>query len=409
MLSSEENELLTRVGPRTPMGELIRRYWIPALLSEEVPEPDCTPLRIRLLGEDLVAFRDSKGRVGLLDERCSHRGTSLFYGRNEECGLRCIYHGWKYDVEGNVLETPAEPPDSNLRHKVHHTAYPCREASGMVFAYMGPKEKMPLFPDYEWLTLPPDNVSAMKFFVECNYLQCLEGDCDSSHTNFLHSSNYRDPVRLTDKAPSYDVIQKSWGAILAAIRKVDDATNYVRVSNFIAPISALVPSGRTINSRLDGGTAVCQVPSDDAHTWRFNIRFSRSAPRTKEEKDSDRLQAGPDYRKIANMHNNYMQDRPSQKTSTYTGIKGFVAQDACVTEGMGSVVDRNAEHLGVSDSCLITVRKFLLEAVREFQSGREPPGLIGSKVGNGLSHIRCEAVLLPADLSWRTLFENSKG
>lgn len=176
MLSREENELLTRVGPGTPMGKLMRQYWIPALLSQEIPAPDCPPVRVRLLGEDLVAFRDSQGRIGLLDEYCSHRNASLFYGRNEECGLRCIYHGWKYDTEGNVLETPAEPPGSNLKHKVHHTAYPCMEACGVVFTYMGPKEKKPLLPNYPWLTVPPDFVEVTtKFFNECNYLQALEG------------------------------------------------------------------------------------------------------------------------------------------------------------------------------------------------------------------------------------------
>src|SRR5258708_431694 len=162
MLSREENDLITRVGPGTPMGELMRRYWIPALLSEEISEPECPPLRVRLLGEDLVAFRDSMGRVGLLAEHCSHRGTSLYYGRNEECGLRCIYHGWKYDVEGRVLETPAEPAGSTLKDKVRHTAYPCREAAGVVFTYMGPKERIPLLPNYEWTTHPQDHLYVTK-------------------------------------------------------------------------------------------------------------------------------------------------------------------------------------------------------------------------------------------------------
>ena len=163
------------------MGELMRRYWLPALLSEEIPVADCPPVKVRLLGEDLVAFRDSQGRIGLLAEHCSHRGTSLFYGRNEECGLRCIYHGWKYDVDGNVVETPAEPREGNLKNKLRHTAYPCREAAGVIFAYMGPKQKMPLFPNYEWLISPPGYASiTARFFNECNYLQALEGDCDTA-------------------------------------------------------------------------------------------------------------------------------------------------------------------------------------------------------------------------------------
>src|SRR5947207_5978945 len=185
MLSKEDNELLSQTAAGTPMGNLIRRYWIPALLSEEIPRPDCPPARVRLLGEELVAFRDTQGRIGLIGERCAHRGTSLFYGRNEECGLRCIYHGWKYDVEGNVLETPAEPGTSDFKKKINHTAYPCKEVAGIVFIYMGPRDKMPLFPEYEWATLDQDKTHVVKSFLDCNYLQGLEGDFDSSHTTVL--------------------------------------------------------------------------------------------------------------------------------------------------------------------------------------------------------------------------------
>jgi phenylpropionate dioxygenase-like ring-hydroxylating dioxygenase large terminal subunit len=168
------------------MGELIRCYWIPALLSEEIPEPDCPPVRVRILSEKLVAFRDSQGRVGLLEEHCSHRGTSLFFGRNEECGLRCIYHGWKYDMEGNVLDTPAEPAGSDFKSKLKHVAYPTMEAAGIVFGYLGPQDKMPLFPNYEWTLLPKDQTYVTKGLLECNYLQGLEGECDSSHLSFFH-------------------------------------------------------------------------------------------------------------------------------------------------------------------------------------------------------------------------------
>ena len=174
MLSRQENEILTQVGPEKPLGMLMRRYWIPALLSEELPHPVGPPVRVRLLGDDLGAFRDSQGRVGLLDEHCAHRGTSLFFGRNEACGLRCIYHGWKYDVDGNVLETPAEPAGSTLKNKVHHTAYPCKEAAGIVWSYLGPKEKAPLLPDYEWMTLPAENLYVSKSVQDCSWLQGLE-------------------------------------------------------------------------------------------------------------------------------------------------------------------------------------------------------------------------------------------
>src|SRR5438552_2095950 len=168
MLPPELNELIARTNAGTPMGDMMRRYWIPALLSEEIPAPDCPPVQVRILGEELVAFRDTQGRIGLLEEHCMHRGTSLFYGRNEECGLRCIYHGWKYDVEGKVLDTPAEPADSMIKHHVRHRAYPVREAGNILWAYMGPKNLMPRFPEWEWMSYPSEQRSVGKVLQECN-------------------------------------------------------------------------------------------------------------------------------------------------------------------------------------------------------------------------------------------------
>ena len=188
MLAHEENELLTLVGADKPMGKLMRSYWLPALLGRELPVPDCPPVRVRLLGENLIAFRDSTNRVGLLGEHCPHRGTSLYFGRNEECGLRCIYHGWKMDVKGKVLETPAEPAGSTLKDKVRHTAYPCKEAADIIWAYLGPANKMPLLPDYEWIHMASENLYVTKSIQDCNWLQGLEGECDSSHLSFLHKN-----------------------------------------------------------------------------------------------------------------------------------------------------------------------------------------------------------------------------
>src|SRR4051812_38351407 len=187
MMTRQDNDRLTRTGPGTPMGALMRRYWLPALLSDELPDPDCPPVRVLLLGEELVAFRDSDGRVGLLDEYCSHRRASLFFGRNEECGLRCIYHGWKFDVDGKVLDTPVEPENSMLRHTVRQTAYPCREVNGVVYPYRAPPAKMPPLPTLPCITLPAEQVCiGSKMLNECNWLQGLEGDCDSSHSAYLH-------------------------------------------------------------------------------------------------------------------------------------------------------------------------------------------------------------------------------
>src|ERR687886_715559 len=188
MLSREENERITRVGPGTPMGNLMRRYWMPACLAEELPEPDCPPVRVRLLGEDLVAFRDTQDRIGVLDEYCPHRLASLFLGRNEQCGLRCVYHGWKFDVDGRCVDMPNEPPESNFKDRVRATAYPCRERGGVVWVYMGPPERMGEQPDLEWSLVPADQRFLSKRLQQSNYLQAIEGGIDSSHISFLHST-----------------------------------------------------------------------------------------------------------------------------------------------------------------------------------------------------------------------------
>lgn len=411
MLSREENELLTRTSPGTPMGELIRRYWIPALLSAEIPAADCPPVRVQLLGEHLVAFRDSQGRIGLIDEFCSHRGTSLFYGRNEECGLRCIYHGWKYDVEGNVLETPAEPGESQLKHKIRHKAYPCHEAAGVIFAYLGPKDKIPLFPKFPWLTVPSENVIITKFFLECNYLQALEGDCDTSHTVFLHRGNRGGGVGAPreDPAPVFEVEDTWCGLRAAAIRRVGSDQQNVRVSTFAMPVIGSVPIGKTINGILDGFLAVYQVPANDHTTWRYNFRFKRSEPMTEEEHYSDKSQVDSDFKLFANRQNQYLLDREKQKTFNYSGIDGFATQDACVTESMGAICDRTQEHLGASDTYVIALRRFFLKAVRDFTQGIEPPGLVFDPAKNDFSAANCTSITAPLDESWKAVEQQVYG
>ncbi len=395
MLSKDENALLTRTGPDTPMGKVMRRYWIPALLSREIPEPDSPPVRVRLLGEDLVAFRDSKGRVGLLDEHCSHRGTSLFYGRNEECGLTCIYHGWKYDIDGNVLATPAEPPDSNLKYKVHHTAYPCREAAGLVFAYMGPRDKMALLPNYEWMNVPLDHLYVTKSVQDCNYLQGLEGECDSSHLSFLHRAFTEskrgggDPDMYgLDTSPRLEGVETDYGVRMISCRDAGAGTTYLRVSNFVMPCYGFVPTGG-LKGNPEGYTTHAHVPMDDEHSLRFNIFFRRHRPVREDEKRLDE-EIGPDQRKVRNLSNNYLQDREEQKRETFTGMgKNFVIHDSCATESMGSVFDRSREHLGRGDITVIAVRKFLLQSVKDFENGKEPPHLFRRADENDCSHIMC--------------------
>jgi len=406
MLPKEQNELLTRTGPGTPMGQLIRRYWIPALLSEEIPEPDCPPVRVRMLGEELVAFRDSQGRIGLLGEHCAHRGSSLFYGRNEECGLRCIYHGWKYDVDGNVLETPAEPGDSDFKKKLHHTAYPTNEAGGVIYAYLGPRDKMPLFPNYEWTQVPSNQTYGTKALLECNYLQGLEGECDSSHLSFLHRAFDRVPNQIlyqADTSPQYETEETDFGVRLVATRKSEDNQQYVRVSSFVMPVFGCVPAGRP-TGELDGFEIHTYVPVDDTHTWRYDLGFRRSRP-VREEEVHRRKQIGPDYVRIRNARNDYLQDRQAQKTVSYTGIEDFLNHDACVTESMGAIFDRSREHLGASDKAVIAVRKCLLGTVKALQEGQEPPHIVRDPRRNWFPHIDCFAHLLPTDVHWRRHFD----
>jgi phthalate 4,5-dioxygenase len=402
MLPQEHNELLTRTAAATPMGQLIRRYWIPALLAEEIPEPDCPPVRVRILSEKLVAFRDSHGRVGLVEEHCLHRGTSLFFGRNEECGLRCIYHGWKYDTEGNVLDTPAEPAGSDFKSKLKHVAYPTVEAAGVIFAYLGPRDKMPLFPNYEWTLLPKQQTYVTKGLLECNYLQGLEGECDSSHLSFLHrefTAAGRRQLFALDSAPEYETEETDFGVRLIATRNAGPDTQYVRVSSFVMPIACWVPA-RNRETHI-------YVPVDDEHAWRYDLGFLRDREPTVEDWNR-KSQIGPDYRRIRNLQNNYLQDRQRQATTDYTGIENFLNHDGCATESMGPIFDRSREHLGMSDKAVIAVRKFLINALKQFQDGKEPPHIVRDSERNRLSHIDTFAQTIPASVHWRDRFGHLK-
>ena len=409
MLSKEENELITKTAPGTPMGELLRHYWIPALLSEEIPEPDSPPAQVRILGEELVAFRDSVGRIGLLSDHCSHRGTSLYYGRNEECGLRCIYHGWKYDVEGNVVDTPAEPGESDFKKKIHQTAYPTREAAGIIFAYLGPREKMPLFPAYEWTQVPQNQTYVTKCLQECNYLQGLEGECDSSHLSYLHRSfkaTGRQALYSQDSAPRYEMEETDFGLRMVALRSAGEGLQYVRVSSFVMPLAGCVPAGLSTKD-MDGFEIHFYVPADDHHSWRYDLGFRRSRA-VKDEEVHRRKQIGPDYRRIRNAGNHYLQDRSIQKTESFTGIEDYLNHDSCATESMGSIYDRSQEHLGMSDKAVIALRRFLLKAVKDLQDGREPPHIIRDPAQNSFPHIDSIAEVIPAKRHWSDVFVHMK-
>jgi phthalate 4,5-dioxygenase oxygenase subunit len=383
MLTPDENELLTRVGPGTPMGDLFRRFWLPALLAEELPTPDCPPVRVRLLGEDLVAFRDSGGRVGLLAPLCSHRGAPLFYGRNEEHGLRCVYHGWKYDVTGRCVDMPSEPADSSFKARIRQKAYPCRERGGVIWTYMGPMNLTPDLPDLEWTFVPDGHRRVTKWLHESNYLQGFEGDIDTAHASYLHS--YLDPTssphdgiisatqKAADKAPKIMVDQTDYGFRYGARRAVGDGQFNWRVTQWLLPTYSLIAFMRF------PAVGRVWVPIDDECTWTYFFSFNPERPLTGE--DHARFETGRSfppqlitgsYSPLRNRTNEYLVDRELQRTTTYTGIYGVNDQDRAIQEGMGAVYDRSQEHLGTSDVAIIAARQRLLRAVRDLQQGIEP-------------------------------------
>jgi nitrite reductase/ring-hydroxylating ferredoxin subunit len=410
MLSKEENELVTRVGPGTPMGMALRRYWVPALLAEELPEADGPPVRVRLLGENLVAFRDTDGGVGLLGYHCPHRGAPLFFGRNEEHGLRCVYHGWKFDRGGNCVDMPNEPPQSTFKDKIHHTAYPCLELAGVVWAYLGPPERQPPPPPaMEWARLSAGHAYCSKTFEACNYLQAMEGGLDTSHSSFLHR-----PDRTTRKQPTLDyrrrataprleVLPTDYGYSYASIRHLpDDGRNYVRVYHFVMPFQQMrVFEGYVGKPVLKGHL---WVPVDDTHTYVYNwFCHADGSPLTPEEILQEETEAGrgpddllPGYVLKRNATNDYLIDREAQRTHSWTGLPGVNTQDFVMQEGMGPVYDRTQEHLGTADVAIITMRRLLLDAARDMQAGREPLGAQATSVGR----VRAAEMLLPADVPW---------
>lgn len=392
MLSKEDNELLTRVGPGTPMGNLMRRYWVPALLTWEVPEPDCPPVEVRLLGEDLVVFRQTDGRVGVVDVRCPHRTASLFYGRNEENGIRCIYHGWKFDLDGRCVDMPSEPEDSDFKEKVKIPAYPAVELGGVVWTYMGPPDKQPALPMFEWTQAPETHRGMTKVLQESNWLQALEGGIDTVHSNFLHggrppgaeeaTSTVRGRATAFSRAAELEVVPTNYGYTYAGIRRLPDGGKFVRGYHWVMPWYQL--RGYTVDAPKPIVSGHMWVPVDDDQTMVYNFTFTYGDEALSED---ERLlvgtgnQFGVDidvddgFRAIRNRRNRYMIDRQIQKTRTYSGIEGINTQDRAVQESMGPVADRTYERLGTTDRAIISTRRILLQAVKQVEAGEEPPGV----------------------------------
>lgn len=412
MIAKEENDLLTEINAGTPCGELLRRYWQPAALSEELPIGGA-PLPVRLLGEDLVLFRDDQGRPGLLGLHCSHRGADLSYGRLEDGGLRCIYHGWLYDIHGRCLDQPGEPGGGEHKDAIHHLAYPCLERSGAVFAYLGPG-KPPLLPNYEFLTVPENHVSVTKVFHDCNFLHASEGNIDPIHNTLLHYPFQSRGLEITGipeyqgfrggrgAAPGIETIDAeitNFGVRLSRSCPVGSDKKYLRIFCFMLPNLTCFPGGP---QGEDGYSANWHVPIDGTHHWKFIFTFNRVRPVDKNMSAESRGGAmTPDYRFVANKANRYLQDREIMKTKSYSGIKGIPVQDTWAVEGAGPVQDRTREHLVSSDIAIMAERKLLLKAIRDVQEGKDPPHVIRDPAQNHLPNMIIYIGMVPRETDWK--------
>ena len=383
-ITQEENELLTQTGPDTPMGQLFRQYWLPAMLSERLPEPDGPPIALKLMDERLVAFRDTNGQVGILDEFCPHRRVSLVYGRNEECGLRCVYHGWKFDAGGNVVETPTEA-NPNFGKTVRFKAYATREAGGIVWLYMGPRAEPPPFPEFLFTRLPANHVLGYHYRQECNFLQGLEADIDISHPSYLHSEIGNAPIDETRAAMGVDPSPRAYTQdepfgfqTVWRWKTADPAKSLYWVDPFVVPCHTIVPSARTKLRWIWHAW----VPIDDEHHWLYYVHYDPEIAATEQERQTLEYEFGHDliepeneYRSRGNLANMHLLDRDRQKRKNYTGIRGIAAQDVAILQSMGPIVDRTKEHIGSKDILAVHLRRYLLDLLRRSMAGEQPPGL----------------------------------
>jgi phenylpropionate dioxygenase-like ring-hydroxylating dioxygenase large terminal subunit len=422
MLSREDNDLLTRTGPGTAMGALIRQYWIPVVQSRELA-PGGRVKRVMLLGERLVAFRGKSGRPGLLGEFCPHRLASLYFGRVEEAGMRCAYHGWTFGADGQCLDMPSEPRESSFASKVRHTAYPCAERGGVIWAYMGEESPPPPLPDVEWSLLPEDRVLVSKRVQDCNWFQAMEGGIDSSHISFLHAPIDHLDAEVTtdmdrvsfgvgaaigtgDRAPRFEVVDTDYGVLIGARRNRPDGHWYWRITQFLVPFYTMPPTDldeRIVQSHI-------WVPMDDTHVVNWMVTWHPDRALTAEEirlniegKGAHVCDYAPatsepygDVRTAANRDNDYFMDWEVHRTRMFCGIPGFGVQDQAVQESQGPIVDRSRERLGTSDSAIIHVRKRLMGAARALaEHGPPAPGR------NPRSFcVRSASVVVPPGESW---------
>jgi nitrite reductase/ring-hydroxylating ferredoxin subunit len=416
MLSKEDNERVTRVGPEAEMGALMRRYWIPALLGSEIAEPDSPPVRVRLLGERLVAFRDSEGKIGLIEEFCAHRGVSLFLGRNEECGLRCVYHGWKYDESGQCVDMPTENAKSDFKSRIRLAAYPTVELGDVVWAYMGNGEPPPP-PRFEWTGLRPDQRIVTRTWEECNWLQALEGGIDSMHASALHTllkpqaGDARWELRSGPVLLDEEVEATDYGHVYSSIRNLDDGRSWIKIYHYVMPFHTFFPfeiaGDRKTHQPIINGHMF--VPMDDENTMVYNwIGLRGSEPLTEERRaymEGIRGRApgevDANHRKRRNRDVNWLIDREVQKTRTYSGIEGINTQDHAVQESMGPIVDRTRENLGTTDKAVIATRRILLRVLKDLARGEDPPGM-----GTSYYDLRAIERIVDPETTWRAMLSD---
>src|SRR6266446_4840904 len=391
MLSAADNELLTRTGAGTPMGEYFRRYWLPVVLSRELPAPDCPPIRVQMLGEELLAFRDTQGRVGLIEPTCAHRGANLFFGRNEEGGLRCIYHGWKYDVEGKCVEMPNVPPGAAYHGKISIKAYPTRESGEMVWAYLGPREHMPEdIPQLEVGMLPASHRYVSKRLQMCNWAHSMEGALDTAHFSFLHMpapsvKTYVNPATAADEnrlrwlrddpMPQFTIVEHDVGFAVGGSRRADGEELYWRATQFMLPSHSVAPSAMP----KEFFQGYSWVPITDESCWIYTYAWHPDRPLTNEERArfekggyGQFAELGPGYVPLRNRTNDYLIDREDQKHGSFTGVRGIAEQDALAQDSQGVIVDRTREHLTATDAAIVRFRRLMLGEAKALADGREP-------------------------------------
>lgn len=410
MLSREDNETLVRVGPGTPMGEVMRQYWIPFLKSSDVVA-GAQPYRVRLLGEDLVAFRDAEGRVGLVDHACPHRGAPMVFGRSEEDGIRCVYHGWKFDVSGQCTEMLAEPSDSPMRRHTKIEAYPVRERNGILWAYMGSdRDAPPELPQVEWNMVPESHCAISIRVQECNWLQALEGEIDSAHAAILHGWRKGSTIsqwrQADDLVPHFECVQHDAGVSIGARRKTGDDLNYVRVNQFMMPFWTLVPPQKQYPD-LSGHA---WVPIDDEHT--LALMFSYTPDHPFYEKTRKVFSEGHKGRETGHHTDVAYEKKPItepfhsywsrfNRSNAYNydyegGMPGLWLEDAACQSGVAAIYDRSREHLGTTDTGVTRVRRMLLDTTRKLGQGVRPP----SALKPDCFMLRAVSITIPAGASW---------